>query len=214
MRRRAFIAGLGSVAAWPVVAQGQPRATPVIGVLTSGVADMSAPFLVGFRQGLSETGYVEGRDVAIHYVWGEDQYSHMPSLAADLIARQVALIVAFGNVAARAAKSATTTTPVVFLVGSDPVGIGLVESLNRPQTNMTGVSILNNDLETKRLELLLEVVPQAAAVGFLVNPDSPTTELKLREMRRAASVLDRKLVVFNARTAGDFEAVFGFYAVH
>src|SRR5262245_17002605 len=198
MRRRAFIAGLGSAAAWPMVAHGQSRATPVIGVLTSGVVDMSAPFLVGFRQGLTETGYVEGQNVAIHYVWGEDQYVHMPSLAADLIARQVAVIVAFGNVAARAAKSGTTSIPVVFLVGSDPVGIGLVESLNRPQTNMTGVSILNNDLETKRLEVLLEVVPQAAAIGFLVNPDSPTTELKLRDMRRAAGLLDRKLVLLKS----------------
>ena len=209
--RRDFIAGLGSAgASWaaPMVARGQSRATPVIGVLTSGVVDMSAPFLVGFRQGLTETGYVEGQNVAIHYVWGEDQYNHMPLLAADLIARQVAVIVAFGNVAARAAKSATTKIPVVFLVGSDPVGIGLVESLNGPQTNMTGVSILNNDLETKRLEVLLEVVPQAAAIGFLVNADSPTTELKLRDMRRAAGLLDRNLVVFNARTPADFAAAF------
>jgi putative ABC transport system substrate-binding protein len=181
---------------------------PVVGVLSSGLAEKSNPFLEAFRAGLAETSYVEGRNVTIKYVWGREKYEQLPALAADLAANQVALIVAFGNVAARAARAATTTIPVVFLVGSDPVGIGLVESLNRPGTNATGIHILNTDLETKRLELLMEVVPKADTIAFLVNPESPTTETKLREMRRAVTAIDRKLSVVNARTGDDFTGVF------
>jgi putative ABC transport system substrate-binding protein len=209
MRRRAFIAGLGVTAVWPMVAHGQQQAAmPVVGILSSGLADNSAPGLEAFRQGLSEAGYADAKNVVIKYVWGQEKYERMPALAAELVANQVAVIVAFGNVAARAAKEATTTIPVAFLVGSDPVRIGLVKSLNMPATNMTGIHILNTDLETKRLELLMEVVPGADAIAFLVNPDSPTTDVKLRDVRGAATVLGRKLFVLNARTTDDFDAAF------
>jgi putative ABC transport system substrate-binding protein len=207
MRRRAFLAGLGCAVARPLTAGAQQQ-MPVVGVLSSGVADTSASFLIAFRQGLNDSGYIEGRNVTTEYYWGEDQYHLMPALAEHLNARHVAVIAAFGNVAARAAKSVTTTTPVVFLVGSDPVRIGLVDSLNRPGTNMTGISILNADLETKRLELLTEVVPQATTIAFLVNPDSPTTEIKLREMTRATNALGRQLDVINASAPHDFDEAF------
>jgi putative tryptophan/tyrosine transport system substrate-binding protein len=206
VNRRAFIAGLGA-AAWPLVARAQQPVIPVIGILSSGLPDTSTPLFQGFWRGLAEAGYEDGRNVVIKYVWGEDKYQQMPTLAADFTANRVAVIVALGNVAARAAKEATTTIPVIFLTGSDPVGIGLVKSLNMPATNMTGIHILNNDLETKRLELLMEIVPQTDVI-FLVNPDSPTTEIKLREMRGAVSALNRKLLIFNAKTAADFGAVF------
>ena len=206
--RRAFMAGLGGAAAWAVSTHAQPTAVPVVGVLSSGLVDKSAPYLEAFRQGLAEAGYSDGRNTVIKYVWGQEKYEQMPALAADLAASRVAVIAAFGNVAARAAKESAPTTPVVFLVGSDPVGIGLVKSLNMPATNMTGIHILNTDLETKRLELLMEVVPEADPVGFLVNPDSPTTEVKLRDMRGAVTSLNRKLLVLNARTSNDFNAAF------
>jgi putative tryptophan/tyrosine transport system substrate-binding protein len=152
-----------------VVARAQQPPMPVIGLLSGGAPDSSLP-LPAFRQGLNEAGYVEGRDVSIEYRWAEGHYDRLSALTANLLDRKVAAIVAFGNVAARAAKAATTTIPVVFSSGSDPVDIGLVKSLNRPGTNMTGVSILNNELELKRLELLVEVVPQATTIAFLVNP--------------------------------------------
>ena len=209
MRRRAFIAALGGAAAWPAVARAQqPQKMPVIGLLSGGAPDSPLP-LPAFRQGLNEAGYVEGRDVAIEYRWAEGHYDRLSALTADLLDRKVAAIVAFGNVAARAAKAATTTIPVVFSSGSDPVGIGLVKSLNRPGTNMTGVSVLNNELESKRLELLVEVVPHAATIAFLVNPNSPTTPLKLRSVQAAAHDLNRQVFVLNASNDREFETIFG-----
>src|SRR5262245_22864564 len=183
MNRRAFVAGIGCTAAWPVVARAQ-LPMPIVGVLSSGLSDPATPYLEAFRQGLAEAGYTDGRNIVIKYAWGQEKYEQVPALAADLVANRVAVIVALGHVAARAAKDVATKLPVVFLVGSDPVGIGLVKSLNMPGTNMTGVHVLNTDLETKRLELLIEVVPGADTIAFLVNPDSPTTEVKLRDMRR------------------------------
>jgi putative ABC transport system substrate-binding protein len=192
VKRREFIAGLGGAAAWPLAGRAQQPAMPVIGLLSGGAPDSSLP-LPAFRQGLNEAGYVEGRNVAIEYRWAEGHYDRLSALTADLLDRKVAAIVAFGNVAARAAKAATTTIPVVFSSGSDPVGIGLVKNLNRPGTNMTGVSILNNELESKRLELLVEVVPHAATIAFLVNPNSPTTSLKLRSIQTAAHELSASI---------------------
>jgi putative ABC transport system substrate-binding protein len=206
MRRRVFIAALGSAAAWPLVAWAQ-KPIPVIGVLSSGARDSSWP-AAAFRQGLKETGYVEGRDVTIEYRWAEDHYERLPALMADLLDQKVVTIAAFGNVAARTAKAGTTNLPIVFTIGSDPVAIGLVKSLNRPGTNMTGVSVLNNDLETKRFELLAEVVPHADTIAFLVNPDSPTTAQKLRNVQAAARDHNRQIVVLNARNDSEFESNF------
>jgi putative tryptophan/tyrosine transport system substrate-binding protein len=208
VKRREFIAGLGGAAAWPLAGRAQQPAMPVIGLLSGGAPDSSLP-LPAFRQGLNEAGYVEGRNVAIEYRWAEGHYDRLSALTADLLDRKVAAIVAFGNVAARAAKAATTTIPVVFSSGSDPVGIGLVKNLNRPGTNMTGVSILNNELESKRLELLVEVVPHAATIAFLVNPNSPTTSLKLRSIQTAAHELNRQVFVLNASNDREFETIFG-----
>ena len=188
MKRRAFIAGLSGAVAWPLAARAQ-KPIPVIGVLSSGARDSSWP-AASFRQGLKETGYVEGRDLTIEYRWAEGHYERLPTLMADLLDQKVVTIATFGNVAARTAKAGTTNLPIVFSIGSDPVAIGLVKSLNRPGTNMTGVSVLNNDLETKRFELLTEVVPLADTIAFLVNPDSPTTAQKLRNVQAAA--LDHK----------------------
>jgi putative ABC transport system substrate-binding protein len=153
-------------------------------------------------------GYVEGRDVAIEYRWAEGHYDRLPALMTDLLGRRVAAIVALGNAAARAAKAAATTVPVIFTSGSDPVAIGLVNSVSRPGTNMTGVSVLNNDLETKRFELLTEVIPNATLIAFVVNPDSPTTALKLRNVQATADELKRRVVALNARNDRDFEGVF------
>src|SRR5271165_1497098 len=151
MRRRTFIAGIGSAAAWPVVARAQ-HTMPVIGFLSGGSYNAFAPYVAAFRRGLSESNYVEGQNLTIEYRWAHGHYERLPTLMADLLDRKCAAIVAMGNVAARQAKTAIDALPVVFSTGSDPVAIGLVKSLSRPATNMTGVSILNNDLESKRFE--------------------------------------------------------------
>jgi putative tryptophan/tyrosine transport system substrate-binding protein len=208
MKRRAFIAGLGGVAAWPVATRGQQPALPVVGFLSGGSHDAFAPYVTAFRRGLSESNYIEGQNLTIEYRWAEGHYDRLPTLMADLLDRKCAAIVAMGNVAARDAKAAAETIPVVFSTGSDPVAIGLVKSLSRPGTNMTGVSILNNDLESKRFELLIEVVPDATLIAFLVNPDSPTTPSKLRSVNAAAEENKRQVLVLNARNDHEFEDVF------
>jgi len=209
MRRREFIAGLGgAAAAWPFAARAQQSAMPVIGFLHAGSPEPNVDLVTAFRRGLAEGGYIEGHNVAFEFRWADGQYDRLSELAADLLHRRAAIIAAFGNVAARAAKAATTIIPVVFASSSDPVAVGLVASLNRPGANMTGVSILNQELESTRLERLVEVVPQATTIAFLVNPDSPTTALKLREMESAARALGRRLHVLNARSEREFETVF------
>jgi putative ABC transport system substrate-binding protein len=209
--RRKFISALGGAAvAWPFAARAQQQpAAPVVGWLAVGSPNSTYErYLASFRLGLSEAGFVEGRNVSIEYRWAQEQNDRLSWLAADLVARPVAVIVAVGNVAARAAQAATSTIPIVFESGSDPVRIGLVSSLSRPDANLTGVNILNTELESKKLELLTEVVPQATTIAFLVNPDSPTTEAKLHDIGAAAHALGRQLHVLNARTEYDFEAAF------
>ena len=208
--RRQLIAALGGAAAtWPLAARAQQPAMPVIGFLSSALPDRDAGRLRAFRQGLAETGYVEGRNVAIEYRWAEEQNDRLPALAADLIRRQVAVIATAGDVlGAVAAKAATTTIPIVFTTGRDPVEIGLVPSLNRPGGNLTGVATLGAELEPKRVELLHEAIPAATIVGALVNPASRNAEFLSRDLRAAARILGLELHVLNAVTEGDFDSVF------
>jgi putative ABC transport system substrate-binding protein len=214
MRRREFITLLGgAAAAWPAGAHAQRPAIPVIGVLNGlSAADgqfADPRFVAAFRQGLSEIGYVEGRNLAIEYRWADSQFERLPTLAADLVARQVSVIVAGGLRAALVAKAATTTIPIVFQVGSDPVEIGLVASLNRPGGNLTGISNLNVELGSKRLELLHELVPTATAIALLVNPTNPViAEALSKELLAAAGVLGLQIHVLHASTEQDFTTVF------
>jgi putative ABC transport system substrate-binding protein len=174
MRRREFIAGLGSAAAWPAVARAQQLALPVVGWLDGQSPEMTREFLPPFRRGLAETGYVEGRNVIVEYRWAENDNDRLSALAADLVRRHVAVIVAATTSAALAAKVSTQTIPIVFRIGSDPVTLGLVASLNRPTGNLTGVATLSGDIATKRLALLHELVPAIASIALLVNPANPS----------------------------------------
>src|SRR5271165_5555305 len=209
MKRRAFITLLGGAAAavaWPLVARTEPSELPAVGFLHAG---NERPRAVGsFQKGLAEGGYVADRNVAFDFRWADEQFDRLPALAADLVGRNVAVIAAFGNAAARAAKAATTAIPIAFASSSDPVAVGLVSSLTRPGGNVTGVSILNQELESTRLERLVEVVPHATTIAFLVNPESLTADPKLREMESAARMLNRRLQVLNARSEREFEQVF------
>jgi putative ABC transport system substrate-binding protein len=207
--RREFIAGLGSAAAWPVVARGQQAGMPVIGYLGSQSADDDYNnFTVPFLQGLKETGYVEGQNVAVEYRWAENQYERLPALAADLVRRRVAAIVASGTPATLAAKAATSTIPIVFITGVDPIASGLVGSLNRPGANLTGSTILQSELGPKRLQLLRELLPNAALFGVLADPAFPTTQSDIADLQAAARMLGLQLVIVNARTDGDLEPAF------
>jgi putative ABC transport system substrate-binding protein len=208
MRRREFITLLGGAAAWPLAARAQQPAMPVIGFLGSGWPDRSADVLRPFRQGLGETGYVEGRNAAIEYRWAEDQYDRLPALAVDLARRPVAAMAAVGASAAAAAKAATATIPIIFNMGVDPVDRGFVASLNRPGGNLTGVSNLNVGLEQKRLELMHEVVPTAMIIALLLNPTNPLAETNTSDVQAAARTLGRQLHVLHASTERDFDTVF------
>lgn len=210
MRRRAVVALLGvAVAAFPLTARTQQRAIPVIGYLGAESPSSFASRVRAFRQGLGETGYAEGRNVAIEFRWAESHHDRLAELAADLAARRVAVIVAPGGApAALAAKSATTTIPIVFEMGADPLALGLVQTLSRPGANLTGVTSLNVQITPKRLEILHEAIPAATAIGILVNPTSPTAESQLRDLRAAASALGVELHVVYARIEEDFDAAF------
>jgi putative ABC transport system substrate-binding protein len=210
VKRREFITLLGGAAvAWPLAARAQQPARPAIGYLASDFPHARASRLQAFRQGLSDAGFVEDRNVAIEYRWAENQNDRLPALASDLASRQVAVIVSVGGVpSALAAKMATTTVPVVFLLGLDPVELGLVASLNRPDRNLTGVTTLNVELAAKRLDLLHELVPAATVIALLVNPTNPNATSLSRDLQAAASARGVRLHVLNASSEGDFDAAF------
>jgi putative ABC transport system substrate-binding protein len=208
MRRRDFVTLVGGVAvAWPLAARAQQPAMPVIGLLINASPEPYAPMMAAFRQGLSETGYVDSKNVAIEYRWAENQIDRLP-VATDLVRQQVAVIAAAGPPAAHAAKAATPTIPIVFVVGADPVKSGLVASLNRPGGNLTGVGFLGNILVPKLLEVLHELVPKAMAVGMLVNPGSPNAETDIREIQAAARLLGHQVLVLDTRSETDIDAAF------
>ena len=208
MRRRTFISLVGGAAAtWPPAARAQQAAMPVVGFLNGASAWEYAQLAAAFRQGLSETGYVEGRNVLVEYRWAEGHYDRLATLAADLVRRQVAVIAANGP-AVRPAKAVTTTIPIVFAIALDPVEIGLVASLNRPGGNLTGVTSLGVEVGQKRLELLHELVPSATVFGLLVNPTSPNVEALSRDLQAAARILGLQIHVLQAGTERDFDTVF------
>ena len=212
LRRREFIALAGAAAAanfWPLGARAQQPAMPVIGYLGAQSPAAFASRVAAFRQGLGEAGYAEGRNVAIEFRWAEGRHDRLPDLAADLVARQVTVIVAPGGApAALAAKSATTSIPIVFEMGADPIAIGLVASLARPGGNLTGVSSLNVEVTPKRLEILHEAIPTGAVVAVLLNPTSPTADSQFKQLQEAARTLALRLHVLHASTDGDFDGVF------
>jgi putative ABC transport system substrate-binding protein len=213
MKRRTFIAGLGSAAAWPVVARAQQAAVPVIGVLSAQSAaldykDVTVPVL----QGLKEAGYSENQNVTVEYRYAENQIDRLPMLAADLVRRRVAVIVASGNLVAAAAKATTTTIPIVFAAGGDPVAQGLVSSLNRPGGNVTGISILTTEVAPKRLQLLREVLPNVARFGVVADPASPYFQSLIADLQSAARTLGLQLIVVETRTDSDLKAAFASFS--
>jgi putative tryptophan/tyrosine transport system substrate-binding protein len=210
MRRREFIAGLGTAAVWPAVTRAQQAKVPVIGYLDSASLTTSRDFVASVHRGLAEIGYVEGQNLAVEYRWAEDHYDRLPGLAADLVGRQVAVIVAPGSTpAAFAAKAATKSIPIVFRIGNDPVEIGLVASLNRPGGNVTGIASLNKTVVAKRLQLLHELVPAATSIAALYNPANAVgAETQTRELQVAARILGVRLSILNASDESEFEAAF------
>jgi ABC-type uncharacterized transport system substrate-binding protein len=216
MRRREFITLLGgTVAAWPFAARAQQPDMPVIGALNSAAAGPIAPLLAALRRGLGEAGYVEGQNLAIEYRLAEGQYDRLPSLAADLVRRRVAVIATGGGtVSALAAKNATTTIPVVFVCDDDPVKVGLVTSISRPGGNVTGIHQLTTGLEAKRLGLLHELLPNVTIMAVLVNPDYPDAGIQIKEVEEAARTLGLQLHILKARIESDFDPAFATLAQH
>jgi putative tryptophan/tyrosine transport system substrate-binding protein len=210
VKRREFITLLGGVAAWPLAARAQQPAMPVVGVLSAEWPDLFTDRLRVFRDGLRETGYVEGGNLAIEYRWAEGRNDRLPALAAELVRRQVSVIVTAGSTpAALAARAATTTIPIVFYLGADPVEVGLVASLNRPGGNLTGVVTLNVEVAAKRLELLHELVPTATIVAALVNPTAPVlAETMTRDLQAAARTLGLQLHVLQASSEREIDTAF------
>jgi putative ABC transport system substrate-binding protein len=209
MQRRSFITLLGGATAWPLIAGAQQPAMPVIGFISSASAETWAPFLAAFQRGLSEAGYVERRNIAIEYRWAEDRSDRLPTLAADLVRHQVAVIVASGTPATLAAKAATTTIPIVFHGALDPIKAGLATSLNRPDGNITGVTTLGVELGRKRLEVLHELIPSAAVVAQLVDPSNPLlAEAQARETQDAARAFGLELHILKASSESEINAAF------
>jgi putative tryptophan/tyrosine transport system substrate-binding protein len=209
IERRKFLATLGGAAvAWPLAARAQQRATPVIGFLNSQSPDAIVNRVRGFRQGLKDAGYVEGENVTIEYRWAEGRFDRLPALAAELVRRQVVVIVAANTPSALAAKAVTTTIPIVFNVAEDPVKLGLVASLARPGGNLTGANTFLGELSAKRLELLRELLPGVTRVTALVNPTGPTAETALRDIEPAARAMGMQIKVLNASTSGEINAAF------
>jgi putative tryptophan/tyrosine transport system substrate-binding protein len=207
VKRRAFIALLGGAAAWPLAAHAQQPAMPVIGFLRSTPLASLEDLVIAFRQGLKETGFAEGQNVAIEYRYADNHVDRLPALVADLLQRQVTVI-AGDNVSALAAKAASSTMPIVVVTAGDPVGSGLVASLNRPGGNVTGVSFFGGALGSKRLELLHQVAPKATTIAMLANPNTPTTEAERRDVQSAAQTTGQQLRVFDAASDRDIEAAF------
>ena len=208
MKRREFITLLGGAAAWPLAARAQQAAMPVVGFLEIRSPETIAERLRAFRQGLKETGYVEGENVAIDYRWAEGRFDRLPALAAELIRRQVVVIVAANTPSALAAKAVTTTIPIVFNVAEDPVKLGLVASLARPGGNLTGANTFIGELAAKRLELLRELLPGVTRVTALVNPTGPLAEPALKDIEPAARAMGMQIKVLNASTSGEINAAF------
>jgi putative tryptophan/tyrosine transport system substrate-binding protein len=210
MRRREFIGLLGgATAAWPLAAQAQQPAMPVVGFLGTGSSRSDAFRVAAVRQGLMEAGYVEGRNVAFECSWAEDQYGRLPALASELVRRDIAVIVAIGGItSALAAKSATATIPIVFEIGGDPIETGLVASLNRPGGNITGVTNLIGTLAAKQFEVMHQTVPDAALIGFLVNPTLADSAAQTKNALAAAESVGQKMVVVQARTDSELETAF------
>jgi putative tryptophan/tyrosine transport system substrate-binding protein len=208
LNRRAVIAALGGAAAWPLVALAQQPAIPIVGWLSVNTRELSMPWIAAFRQGLNDTGYVDGQNVAIDYRWAENQSDRLPTLTADLIERNPAVIVANPYAAVLAAKIATSTIPIVFFVGVDPVKEGLAASLNRPDGNLTGVTNLTGALDAKRLEILYEIAPAAGLIAVLVNPSSRYAEQELTDFQRAADIIGQKLLILKAETENDIDVAF------
>ena len=215
MQRREFITLLGgAAAAWPFVARAQQPAMPVVAFIRDGSADAAARFVAAFRKGLNETGYVEGQNVTVEYHWLEGHYDRVPALMADLVRRHVAVIATIGTLqVALAAKAATTTIPIVFAEGEDPVRLGLVASLARPGGNATGVNFFGTEVAAKRLRLLHELVPKAVRVAVLVNPpNAAVTVSTLREVQEAAPTIGLQIRILNAGTTGEIDAAFATFA--
>jgi putative ABC transport system substrate-binding protein len=209
LRRRDFLALIGgSAATWPLATRAQQVPMPIVGVLDSSSAAEYAPFLAAFRDGLREAGFVEGRNVAIEYRWADGRYDRLPSLAAELVRLPAAVVVATGITAAAAAKATTSTVPIAFNTGGDPVRFGLVASLNKPGGNVTGVASLGKVLVAKRFELLRELLPKAHVVAFLVNPNNAVAALDTSDAQAAAATLGYKLIIARAGSAGEIDAAF------
>jgi ABC-type uncharacterized transport system substrate-binding protein len=209
MRRREFIAGIGSVAALPSGVSAQQANLPFIGILHAGSPAASAEQIEGFRKGLAEVGYTANRNVAIEVRWAEGRYDELPAMAADLIRRQVTILVTGGGPAtALAAKAATTTTPIVFVTGDDPVKHGLVASINRPGGNLTGAAFFNVALVAKRFELIRELVPQASSFAFLADPKNPETEIESKDLQTAVHAAHQKLTIVSSPDESGFEGIF------
>jgi ABC-type uncharacterized transport system substrate-binding protein len=210
MKRRQFITLLGCTAAWPIVARAQEPGVPVIGFLSSASAEPTAYLLDAFRKGLSESGYIEGQNIAIEYRWADGQYDRLPDLATDLVRRGVAVIVATGagGISAQVARRATSTIPIVFISAVDPIKSGLVASINRPGGNATGFIQFAPLLEAKRLQLLHELVPSAAIMGVLLNPTNPAAESQTADVQTAARSIGRQIYVAAASSESEFEAAF------
>jgi putative ABC transport system substrate-binding protein len=209
MRRREFLSILGGVLAWPLAARAQQQAMPVVGLLIGATLDSHAGRVAAVRQGLRESGFFEGQNVAIEFRSAEGETARLPALAIELVRRPVSVILAIGGTAsAVAAKRATATIPIVFLTGGDPVELNLVESLNRPGGNVTGLAFLVNKLVAKRLELLSELVPGATTLGMLVDPNNPNAKADTSDAQTAAAALGRKLFVVTAATGSDIDAAF------
>ena len=209
MKRREFVSLFGAAITWPLVAHAQQPTLPVVGFLNAASAQNYTRQLAAFLKGLGESGYVDGRNVAVEYRWAEDQNDRLPAMAADLVHRQVAVIAATSTPAALAAKAATTTIPIIFELGSDPVQLGLVASLSRPGGNVTGVTSSNIEVAPKRLELLHELLPTARVMALLVDPTDPTNaKTAVSEVSAAAHTFGLQLHVLNASNESDFTEVF------